>query len=293
MARRSIPSLTSLRAFEAYARHGRMVDAAAELCVTHGAISRQIKQLEQQLGVALLAGHPGKVALTEQAARYGQELARLFDGIDAASAALREAGEAQLRILCPGSFAMRWLIPRLAEFREAHPRIDLEIVDSSGPWNPGEEGPHGAIRIEGYEGTARARSRRFMQRRYGPVLSRALWQAAGKGDAARLLALPRLFVRTIPTDWGDWAEAAGIALPAHEENIGFGRSFHMLEAALNGLGVCIADHAYVSAEIEAGRLAAPMGFARAPRGYVFLRGRQRRNGSADLFERWLAQAGAF
>lgn len=290
MMRRSTPSLTSLRAFEAYARLGRLVDAADELCVTHGAVSRQIKKLEEQLGIKLLTGHPGKVVMTKQAIRYAQQLTGLFDGLDMASASLRKASEARLQILCPGSFSMRWLIPHISDFTDQHPQIDLEMVDSSGPWSLANDGPHGAIRLQGYEGATGARSRIFMERKFGPVLSPAAY-ADGISKPSHVLGLPRLRVNSIPTDWNDWASAAEVQLPNNAHEISFDRSFHMLEAALNGLGVCIADLAYVSAEIEAGRLVAPFGFAASARSYVFMRGQQCQNRTVDTFENWLVETG--
>lgn len=290
MVRTFTPSLTSLRAFEAYARTGRLVDAAAELRVTHGAISRQIKQLEEQIGVRLLTGHPGKVVLTEQAKLYARELTRTFDEIEAASAALRQADEARLQILCPGSFAMRWLIPRLRDFSERHPQVSLDLVDSSGPWAPSTDGPHGAIRVADYEGTTQARALPFMRRRFGPVVSPTLC-GNGAMDLAALLAMPRLHVSSIPTDWEDWAREYGMPLPQNARELSYGRSFHLLEAAQSGLGASIADLIYVAAEIEAGRLIAPLGFVPSPRADVFLRAPDCRSKAADLFERWLIDIG--
>jgi len=291
MPRRVMPTLTSLRAFEAYARHGRLVDAAAELCVTHGAVSRQIKQLERQLGVSLLVGHPGKVSLTARGRDYASELTRLFDGVEAASATLRDSEPARLQILSPGSITMRWLIPRVPEFTDRHPHIDLEIVDSNGPWTPNNTGPHGAIRMQGYEGSAAARSVCFLARRHGPVLSPELWNK-GTQDLARLLTLPRLFTRSLARDWKEWAASTGTQLPQPSRETGFGRSFHMVESALNGAGVCVADYVYVAGDIEAGRLVAPLGFVDSAHGYIFLRASNCRNRLVDLFENWIVEAGS-
>jgi len=74
--------------------------------------------------------------------------------------------------------------------------------------------------------------------------------------------------------------------------IGFGRSFHMIESALNGAGVCVTDHIYVAGDIEAGRLVAPLGFVDSAHGYIFLRASNCRNRLVDLFENWIVEAGS-
>ena len=147
------------------------------------------------------------------------------------------------------------------------------------------------LRIAGYEGTTQAAARPFMGRSFGPVVSAKLC-GDGQTDLVDLLSMPRLHIASIPTDWADWAREYGVALPANGRDLSYGRSFHMVEAALNGLGVGIADQVYVAPEIAAGRLVAPLGFVSSPRDYLFMRAADCRSKSADLFERWLIAAGA-
>jgi LysR family transcriptional regulator, glycine cleavage system transcriptional activator len=87
MPRRNLPPLTALRAFEAFARHGRMNLAADELCVTHGAISRQVRGLERQCGVRLTQGPRNSLRLTEAGQRLAESLAVAFDGMERSFAA--------------------------------------------------------------------------------------------------------------------------------------------------------------------------------------------------------------
>ncbi len=275
--RRNLPSLNALRAFEAYARHRRLVTAADELCVTHGAVSRQIKKLEQDLGVRLLTRRAEPSRLTKAGERYAGALHRLFDELERATPRRPARQARRLELLCPGAFSMKWLLPRLSRFSDARPDIRLEVVDSSGPWRPVAGGPQCAIRLATYEGASEAEveAAMFMPRFHGPALSPAL-TAGGPLAPDELLRLPRLFTSSLPREWREWAWETGRNLPAPDREIGFDRSFHMLEAAATGLGVAMADWAMILPELEDGRLIAPLGFVRSRAGYVLLSPRGRR-----------------
>src|ERR1700761_2146652 len=123
MARR-MPPLNALRAFEAAARHLSFLKAAEELHVTPGAISQQIKSLEDLLGVTLFRRLPRGVLLSDAGQRYGKRLGELFDGVAAATAARpRDSAAAVLTVSTSTSLAARWLIPRLSGFSAEHPDI--------------------------------------------------------------------------------------------------------------------------------------------------------------------------
>src|SRR3954470_60027 len=129
--RRALPPLNALRAFEAFGRHGRMTTAADELFVTHGAVSRQIRQLEEWLGYPLTEGPKTHLRLTPQAERLLGAATTAFDLIQEA-AAPAPAGERELRLACYSTLTIRWLIPRLADFVERHPEIRLQLSEISG-----------------------------------------------------------------------------------------------------------------------------------------------------------------
>src|SRR5580698_4833926 len=122
--RRALPPLNALRAFETFGRHGRMTAAADELFVTHGAVSRQIRQLEEWLGDPLTEGPKTQLRLTADARRLLQAASAAFDLIGQA-ASPAQTGGADLRVACHGTFAIRWLIPRLADFAQRHPDIHI------------------------------------------------------------------------------------------------------------------------------------------------------------------------
>lgn len=127
MARR-LPSLNALKAFEASARHESFTDAATELFVTHAAISRHIRELEETLGTELFNRTGRGVELTEAGTRLGERLTPLFDQLaDAAREAAAVGATRTLRVSVEPAFASRWLVGRLAKFNELHPDIELTI----------------------------------------------------------------------------------------------------------------------------------------------------------------------
>src|ERR1700744_5799307 len=129
--RRSLPPLNALRAFEAFGRHGKMTTAADELFVTHGAVSRQIRQLEDWLGYPLTEGPKTQLRLTADARRLLQATSAAFDQIGQAAHPAKGEGS-DLPIGCHGSFAIRWLIPRLGDFTERNPDLHIQIKEMPG-----------------------------------------------------------------------------------------------------------------------------------------------------------------
>ena len=122
-----LPPLNALRAFESAARHQGFIGAAGELCVTRGAISRHVKLLEQHLGVQLFRRLPQGVALTEAGRRFLPVLTEAFKRIAEEADRIAASGS-ELRIICPPATSIRWLIPRLDEFRARHPDIRLRLT---------------------------------------------------------------------------------------------------------------------------------------------------------------------
>lgn len=122
-----LPPLNALRAFEAAARHGGYIDAADELFVTRGAISRHVKLLEDHLGVTLFRRNHRGVELTTAGQRLLPVLSDAFETIARETGRLAETG-ADLRIICPPTLSIRWLLPRLEQFRQEHPKIRVNVT---------------------------------------------------------------------------------------------------------------------------------------------------------------------
>ena len=125
---RRLPSLNALRAFEAAQRHSSFSLAADELFVTHAAVSRHIRDLEEWLGVELLRRTGRGVEPTEVGERFGRELTPLFNGLAAATRTVMASGQPEgFAVTVEPGFASRWLVPRLGRFSALHPDIELAV----------------------------------------------------------------------------------------------------------------------------------------------------------------------
>jgi len=292
MAVRSLPPLNALRAFEAFGRRGRMTLAADELCVTHGAISRQIRQLEDHLGVALTDGPRNNLTLTEAGLTLAQALTQALDQIDAALPRPAGAGDHALTVSCMPTFAMKWLIPRLPDFVAAHPEIQARIVESNGPFDFRADGIDLAIRMRAPHAppSLDADVTPFLKHYVGPVASPDL---AARIDGVESLAhLPRLHTRTFMDSWAEWELAADVALPPASVNREFDHYFYMLEAAAAGLGVALSPWAFVENDLAAGRLVAPLGLVPGRAEVFALTPKGKATRAARRFRDWLVAQGA-
>jgi DNA-binding transcriptional LysR family regulator len=291
MARR-LPSLNALRAFEAFARHGRMTLAADELFVTHGAISRQIRQLEEQLGVALTEGPRSRLRMTEAGLKLAQALSPAFDQIEAAVPRPPQVGPRPLVVSCLPTFAMKWLIPRLPRFQAAHPEIPVRVMESNGPFDFQTDGVDLAIRMRilGKDYPEDSIETPFLEHFHGPVMSPEL-AASIEPTLARICALPRLHTRTFPESWSDWARKIPGVLPEPVSQQEFDHYFYLIEAAAAGLGVAVGPWAFVQRDLASGRLVAPLGFVAGEASVVALTPLEEVNPAANIFRDWLVEEG--
>ncbi|MGQ7247808.1 LysR family transcriptional regulator [Halomonas sp. V046] len=297
----SLPSLNALRTFDAAARFESASRAADALHVTHGAVSRQIRQLEDQLGTPLFERAGRGLRLTAQ----GQELAAAtrhhLGGLSRVCRELARGDAAAPFVLsCPGSFLARWFIPRMARLKEALPDLDLHLSagDDIGGLRPGVDG---MLRFQPppFEGDGMEQIRVLGPERIGPILRPdrlppgiASDLAAGKQVAPQaLVGLSLLHTRSRPSAWADWCRQCGVASGRLSMGQGFDHLSYLLEATLVGLGVGIAPDYLVEEDLRSGRLVAPWGFVATdacltlavPRGP-----RSPRHPLADALADWLA-----
>lgn len=296
-----LPPLSALRAFEAAARLGRMTAAADELSVTPGAISRQVRQLEQHLGVALFDGSKARPTLTPAAHVLQPVLTNAFAHIADAVREVSDPSRGPLDVACFSTFTVKWLIPRLFDFQAQHPGIEVRLRTTDAGAGAGRI--HGDLSITAEEATgARDTSKEqpLFPEHLGPVLSPelaqrvALHQPADLADPA--LAPLRLHTRTRRNAWAMWGAAAGATVPLptpSQAGPEFEHYYFTLEAAVRGLGVAVAPWHLVMDDVQAGRLVAPLGFVASGYDYVV---RRRTSGplpGLDVFCAWLqAQAAA-
>lgn len=253
---RRLPPLNALRAFEAAARHRSFARAAEELHVTPAAISQQVKQLEEHLGVSLF--RRGKVlALSETAGIALPLLSTAFDGLENAAARLRaERHDGPLVVSVPPAFAARWLVPRLDDFHSRYPDIELRLLATRRLVEFAVEDVDVALRFGAgpYPGL---HSERLMTEVIVPVAAPTV--AASIRHPADLLNCTLLhddsheWDPAFP-DWDTWLAALGVTAEAPLRIRHYGDINLVIQAAATGLGVALAWHSLVAEELRGGRL---------------------------------------
>lgn len=246
-ARRALPSLNGLRAFETMARTGGATAAAGELNVTHSAVSRQVKALEAAMGVRLFEGPRHQLRLTATGQDLLAALTPAFDGMDAA--VRRARGQSEIHLAIHPSLAVKWLIPRLPDLAKALPDLHVELADLA-PRALRKRGADLAVRI--FDGSDSPNVEILADNWVGPVCAPGLALSDGA---------PRLAAATHLQGWSAWSEASGYAAPRGPLR----RLSHLhfvVDAALAGLGAAVLPWIVVADDIHAGRLVAPHGFVR-------------------------------
>jgi DNA-binding transcriptional LysR family regulator len=254
--RRKIPSNSALMAFEASARHGSFARAADELALTEGAISRQIGRLEAFLGVTLFERVGNRVRLLPNGERYALQVRETLDRLERDSQYLmgQPSDGASLDIATIPTFATRWLIPRLARFREMHPNIIVHLAERLEPFVLAGSGFDAAIHFE-HSAWAGMRIHRLLHETLVPVCHPAL---VGRSEGAVSLdELPRLHRRQNPDAWQRYVQETGIALTNPAVGARYDLHSMQIEAALAGLGVALVPRLYIETELAEGRLVAP------------------------------------
>lgn len=264
-----MPSLTALRCFEAAARLEHFGHAAEALHLTHGAISRAVRALEDDLGVQLFERRSRRVFLTEA----GQTLARAvqsgFGLIQQAVGELRAGAgrQRQLVLSCEPTLLMRWLIPRWPDFQAAHPEADFLLVAGGGPFSF-DSGIDLAIRRGDFNWPGHYHAHELFAEQVGPVC-RPDKVAQWFGPALRADA-PRLHARSRADAWRDWAGAAGAPQRQRGTELSFEHFYFSLQAAVAGLGVAIGPRHLVCDDLKTGLLAAPLDFVADGSSYYLL-----------------------
>ena len=243
-----------------------MTLAGDELCVTHGAVSRQIRNLEDATGLELTEGPRHRLKLTDAGQRLAAALSGAFDQVETALAELKTAAHVELHLSCVGTLAIRWLIPRLSAFHARHPSVRVRVTESYAPVDFSRERFDVAIRVAETAPVAGVEAVAFLDNFHGPVVAPAL---VGDGQTG-LEGLTRLTTGTRQTAWAEWEVHSGVTLPAPPDTQEFEHIFYTLEAAAAGLGVGLSPWVYVAGDVTAGRLAAPLGFAPTPSRFWFL-----------------------
>jgi len=260
---RDLPPLNALRAFEAAARLGSLSEAARELHVTHGAISRQVKQLEEQLGVGLFVKEGRGVKLTDAGARMRDAASEAFERLRSTCTELqRQTAEAPFVLGCPGSLLARWFIPRLDRLNRDLPELRLQLSASEGELDPRKPGLDATLWYAEPPWPADMQVFELAAERIGPVLSPYHPRCADLRGAPPSAVLDETLLHTAsrPQAWPNWARQQGLDPARLRLGQSFEHLYFLLEAALAGLGVAIAPQQLVADDLRQRRLLAPWGF---------------------------------
>lgn len=292
MSTRTLPSLNALRAFEAAARLRSIGAAAQELHVTHGAVSRQVRLLEDTLGIPLFErdgrGVKPNTAGKQLSAAAGEAFARLQQAIDE----VRQPQASSALVLgCPGSVLARWMIPRLETLRQNLPALTLHLSAHEGEFAADLAGLDAALLIGTPPWPDSWKVRPLAAERIGPVLSPRMDGADVLKDSTpdALIGMPLLFTASRPQAWPTWASSRSIDPATLSMGTGFDHLYYLLEAAVAGLGIAIAPEPLVADDLANGRLLAPWGFDETGGQWVLCTRRDRNDDRLAALADWLSE----
>lgn len=296
--KRDLPPLDTLRGFDAAARHLSFTRAADELHLTQSAMSRQVKALEEALGVALFERRHRALALTAAGRSYHRTVADVLGTLRAATASLAPApADRALTVTTTISFASLWLVPRLGEFHRAHPDIDVRVaakntlidlerddIDLAIRYCPRERAGAGALRLFG-ERILPVASPRLVKRALALPADIAKFPLLHYEDPE--YAFPWM-------SWQTWFEAMGVSMPPGVRGLRLSNYEQIVQAAMEGEGIALGRLPLVERWMRAKRLMAPLGrryaTATSSRAFWILAAeRARKRPDAAAFIAWVRQ----
>lgn len=268
-----LPSLLALRSFEAAARLENFSHAAAELHLTHGAVSRAVRLLEDELGVPLFERRSRRVFLTDDGHTLSRAVSEGLGTIQKAVNDLQSRSRQQHRLVlsCEPTLLMRWLIPRWPAFQAQYTGTEIHLAAGGGTFSF-TSGVDLAIRRDDFAWPQNYYSAPLFTEKVGPVcrIDKVSEWFVSTADTIQLSSdAEPLQTRTRPKAWQEWASAAGIAMTHNDGQI-FDHFYFSLQAAVAGLGVAIGSWYQVCDDLNNGVLAAPLGFVEDGSRYYLL-----------------------
>jgi DNA-binding transcriptional LysR family regulator len=288
MKRQKIPSLNALRAFEALYRTGSVHAAADDLGVTAGAISKQLATLSDSLEHSLYNISGRDIALTPYGKQLGAALKGAFDAIEGAIYAGQ--GGNVLNVSCLGTFALKWLIPRLPKFYATHSGISVNILEAYEQVDFKTHKYDIAIRMTGSKWLEGHKVTPFLRYSFGVLVTPDL---AGDIKApADIMRLPKISYKTYDDSWKNWQKEMGLDAPQGEQHFEFDHTSTAISAAMAGIGAVISSSILTQAELASGELIAPFGFIPSGQSYAIIEPTNKtRTPLQETFIDWLIQEG--
>jgi LysR family glycine cleavage system transcriptional activator len=250
---RRLPNLAALRAFEAAARHQNFSRAAEEIHVTHGAISHQVRSLEEDLGIALFTRHGKRLTVTPEGERFAATIRKsLIDIAEAADAIKSSASHKRLTITTLPSFAARWLAPRLGKFIDLHPDTEVVLQSSGHLADFYREAVDVGIRFGAghYPGLAVEK----LMGDYYFVAASPNYKGGKLPASPHELGAYTLLRSDDDERWSPWFQVAGVNLPEPTGGVQFQDLSMLVRLATSGDGVALVRHVVAAQEIKSGEL---------------------------------------
>lgn len=257
-----LPPLRALQAFEAFGRLGSVTDAAAELGVTPGAVSQQLRKAEEALDLHLLERRGKSIELTAWGRHYHGQIAQGFDKLRSAQDDLfRLRAKSGLVLSCLPSLANKWVGPRLVDWQLSHPDANVRLLGTGSEPDLGD----GAIDFRiSYGNRIRAFDHYVVLFTdwVVPACSPAFLARHPLGSALDILDLPLLGIEwdadhKAAPNWSDWAQSIGAKPRGPHGELTFSLSSSAIDAAMNGRGFVLAQLSMIADDLDAGRLVVP------------------------------------
>jgi len=289
---RKIPPLNAIKAFEAAGRHNSFTRASEELCVSHGAISKQVALLESWLNTKLFIRTQSQLEITPAGKTLLEAITPAFDRIALTAMQLMESvtSPAVLNVNAPPTFTMRWLIPRISSFQKAHPGTEIKLTTSTEPINFLEFTYDIAIRGSHFDlGLEHATP--FMTETIIPICHPDLILSASLKEPEEINQFTAISYGTEPMKWSEWASASKLKEFKPKNILQFEQMYFALQAASEGLGIVLVPLFLVADDIATGKLCAPFGIlgARQRKYYAVSRFLKKENPIVKAFCKWITQ----
>lgn len=293
--KRKIPSTIALSLFESAARHESFTRAAAEMCLTESAVSRQIAVLEQFVGVKLFSRVKKQVILTDAGKLYSQNIRSNLDEIEMHTKSLMEhkgaSGVLELAVI--PTFASRWLLPRLNDFLKKNPNITVNLSERPEPFMFRGTNLDAALHFDAPVWDCVDKFNLF-EEEVVPVVNPIHFNLGKINTPAKLITLPLLHKRSRPEAWKRWFEAAGCKTVHPAPAMRFELYAMVIDAVRAGLGIGLVPRFYVQEEVNEGVLAIPVNVSlKHEKHYCFVYPEHKRDSPVvQSFRTWIVEAAA-
>jgi LysR family glycine cleavage system transcriptional activator len=259
-------NLKAFHVFDVAAGSSSFSKAAEKLFITHGAVSKQIKTLENSLSLNLFYRQGRNVRLTREGELLKGYTTQAFQTLNAGVQKLSQVKTNCLDVSCEPTLTMRWLMPRISNFYEYNPNTDVRLSTAGGPVTLSSSDLSLAIRRDDFELIQDYRKIPLVDEWVGPVVSPEYWQRV----KSNLSTIKLIHSDTRPKAWSNWSNISGDKSLLNNTYQTFAHFYFCFQAAVDGLGAAIGSYPLVVDDLKRGNLIAPFGFVLSGNSYILL-----------------------